>query len=88
MLNSKISKVVLTVVPRVSDVLELLDYTDMIIGTEVIAIMNEAVKDNPYDTIMSQEVIKESLSAINAKVVSSVWFNTLDVGRNISDAII
>lgn len=88
MLRGEIGKVILTVVPRNSDVLELLEYAAMLDGTEVVAVMNESVRESSYDMAMSQEKIKETLSVINAKVVSSVWFGTLDVGRNISEAII
>lgn len=87
LLGNETDKIFLTVVPRYSDVLELLDYAELVEGMKVVAFMNESIRGSS-EGMVGQEEVKEILGVLHAKVVKNCWFTSLNIGTNLSRALL
>ena len=87
MLKGEIAKVIFTVTPRHSDVIELLDFVDLIDCADVLAILNKCVQMKGEE-IMSQEQVKEALALFNAKVAKNYHFDSINVGTGLYIAML
>ena len=86
-LKGEIAKVIFTVTPRHSDVIELLDFVNLIDCVDVLAILNKCVQMK-REEIMSQEQVKEALALFNAKVAKNYHFDSINVGTGLYRAML
>lgn len=81
-LSLEIKKVILTLVPRYTDIIELQEFIDVISDFSVMIVLNEFMQLG-WEDFVSPSVIKELLVFWAPKIVKSVTFDTVDIGEKL-----
>lgn len=87
LLREQINKVLFTVVPRRTDVVELQQYIKCIEGEDVMVLMNECV-NLTHDSYISQQEVKKLLVFFNPRVVSSCTFKDFNLKGTLYNKIL
>lgn len=85
--KGQINKILLTVVPKHADVVELQRYVNLLKGEDIVILMNECVKMG-QESFLEPQGVKDLLVFFNPKVVQSIQFDSLQVKGNLYNKIL